>query len=336
VPSALARLPRRSLLWIFLALVPLLCLLASARADSARTPARASSASLMTGIGDAGAEMFTDPHWLALHTRISRYVVPYDAAVRPYSLQLAREWIVAAEAAHQQILIAFYHSEYTPTRMPSVATYRADVQKFVALFPRVHQYEAYDEANRGNVKGAFSSPSATVDAQYYQALLRVCSGCTVIGLDVLDAAVISPTIRYISEFRREVARLETVEPRIWGLHNYSDVNRMESWRTHDLVRAMGGQVWLTETGGIVKLQGSFPNLDGAGLTRAAKVLKYTFALARSTPQIARLYLYDWTGASAGTRFDAGLTDIHHNPRPGYVVVCHELHATDCNLKVSDR
>ena len=41
-------------------------------------------------------------------------------------------------------------------------------------------------------------------------------------------------------------------PSIWGLHNYSDINRLQSWRTHQLVRALGGQVWLTETGGIVK------------------------------------------------------------------------------------
>jgi hypothetical protein len=303
---------------------------------AAEAPARAARSSLLTGIGDDGTEMFTDPKWTQLHIKIARYVVPYDAAVRPYSLTLARQWIGAAEAAHQQILIAFYHSEYTPTKMPSVAAYKADVAKFLALFPRIHQYEAYDEANRGNVKGSFSSPSATLNAQYYQALLSVCHGCTVIGLDVLDAQVISPTVRYIAEFRHEVEKLHVAMPKIWGLHNYSDVNRFESWRTRTLVAALGGQVWLTETGGIVKLPNSFLNINGSGLTRAAKVLKFTFALARATPQIARMYLYDWTGAAANARFDAGLTDIHNNPRPGYLVVCKELHAAKCNMKVSNR
>ena len=105
----------------------------------------------------------------------------------------------------------------------------------------------------------------------------MCKGCTVIGLDVLDAHYISRRSSYIAEFKREIGRLETVMPKIWGLHNYSDVNRLEGWRTRDLVRALGGQVWLTETGGIVQFGGAFPNKNGSGLTRAAKVLKFMFA-----------------------------------------------------------
>ena len=178
------------------------------------------------------------------------------------------------------MLVAFYHSEYTPTKMPSVATYQKDVQKFVKLFPHVKQYQSWDEANRGNVPHAFSSPSAVAAAKYYQALIRVCKGCTVIGLDVLDEENIEPTLQYISEFKHEIGRLKTIMPKIWGLHNYSDINRLESWRTTDLVRALGGQVWLTETGGIVKFGGAFPNNNGSGLTRAAKVIKYMFARRR--------------------------------------------------------
>ena len=47
-------------------------------------------------------------------------------------------------------------------------------------------------------------------------------------------------------------------PKIWGLHNYSDINRLQSWRTRELVQAMGGQVWLTETGGIVQIRRRIP------------------------------------------------------------------------------
>ena len=105
-------------------------------------------------------------------------------------------------------------------------------------------------------------------------------------------------------------------PKIWGLHNYSDVNRLESWRTRELVRALGGDVWLTETGGIVQFGGAFPNKHGSGLTRSAKVLKYMFAVAGSNPRIRRLYIYDWTGGNSHTRFDAGLMNAHDQPRPG--------------------
>jgi hypothetical protein len=316
-----------------LALLACLLIVPSAVGRSAAPRAHAAS-SFLTGIGDEHPEMFTNPRWKQLHTKIARYIAPYDAAARGDELATARAWIHAAETAHVQVLVAFYHSEHTPTKLPSVATYQADVKKFIKDFPRVKQYQAYDEANRGNVRGAFASPSASLDAQYYQALIRVCKGCTVIGLDVLDARQIGPTLQYISEFKYEISRLDTVMPKIWGLHDYSDVNRLESWRTAEIDRALGGQVWLTETGGIVQFGGEFPNIRGSGLTRAAKVVKFVFSVARSQPQIKRVYLFDWTGGVTSTKFDAGLMDARYNPRPGYVVVCRELHAAKCNLKTS--
>jgi hypothetical protein len=324
--------------------IPIVALACAVIAPSAISQASAAkggavgvaSASYQTGMGDESDEMFDDALWRQLHLKYVRYIAPYDAAVRPYSLNRAKAWIDAAERQHAQVLVAFYHSEYTPTKLPSVSVYQKDVAKFVKLFPKIRYYQAYDEANRGNVPRAFSSPSPAGAAGYYQALIRVCKGCTVIGLDVLDQYNITPTLRYISEFKRAIGRLHTVMPRIWGLHNYSDVNRLESVRTRTLVRALGSQVWLTETGGIVQFGGSFPNKHGSGLTRAAKVIQYMFRMAAAIPQVKRLYIYDWSGGTTSTRFDAGLTDSHHKPRPGYVVVCRELHAAKCNVKVSNR
>ncbi|HLB22043.1 MAG TPA: hypothetical protein VK605_08010, partial [Solirubrobacteraceae bacterium] len=306
----------------------------AARAHAAKSPTAHAAATYQTGLGDERTQMFGDPHWKQLHTRIARYIVPFDAAVHSYSLDKAKLWIKAAESQHIQPLIAFYHSEYSPTKLPSVAQYQHDVQKFVKLFPKVRQYQSWNEANRGNIRGVLASPSASAAARYYQALIRVCKGCTAIGLDVLDANDISPTLRYISEFKREIGKLRTVMPKIWGLHNYSDLNRLQSFRTRELSRALGGQVWLSETGGLVKFGGAFPNRHGSGLTRAAKVLSYMFNVAASQRRIKRLYIYDWTGGNASTRFDAGLTDNHHVPRPGYVVVCKKLHGAKCSIRTS--
>lgn len=283
----------------------------------------------MTGIGNESPQMLTSPLWQKLDTKIVRYITPYDTVHHAKWLFYARSFIQQAEAEHQQVLVAFYHSEFTPTVNPSVGTYKSDVEKFVKLFPHVRDYQSWDEANRGNEPHLWSSPSAVLAAKYYQALLRSCRGCTVIGLDVLDQQYIGPTLDYIAEFKREVYRLKTLMPTIWGLHNYSDVNRFESWRTRDLVKALGGQVWLTETGGIVKFGNDFTNVRGSGLRRAAKVIRYTFALASSIRQIKRLYIYDWTGGTAATRFDAGLMNAHNQPREGYVAVCEELHASGC-------
>jgi hypothetical protein len=322
-------------------LLPAAALAISASAPATGASGRAShprahaASTFMTGIGDEGAQMFTNPLWRQLHTRIARYIAPYDAVAHKDSLAEATAWIRAAEEQHEQVLVAFYHSRHTPTRLPTVPQYRHFVQKFLRRFPYVKQYQAWDEANRGNVAHLFSSPDARLTARYYQALLRLCTKCTVIGLDVLDQANIGPTLQYISEFKSEIGRLKTVMPRIWGLHDYSDVNRMESWRTRDVSRALGGQVWLTETGGIVQFGGAFTNRGGSGLKRAAKVLHYMFGLAASDSQVKRLYVYNWTGGNSRTRFDAGLTDSHSRPRAGYVVVCQHLHAAKCRLRISN-
>jgi hypothetical protein len=320
-----------------------LTLVPAALAGRAKPVAHA-SASFLTGIGDQETEMFGNPLWKQLHTKIARYIAPYDAAVRPYSLQAAARWIADAEAQHQQVLIAFYHSEYTPTRMPSVAAYTKDVQRFVKLFPRVRQYQAWNETNRGTiverVKGkrhvALVSPSPTQSAEYYKALRAVCKGCTITGLDILDGPTIAPSLRYLAQFKRALAHLKVPMPHLWGFHNYSDTNRFSSSRTRAILAAVPGEVWLTETGGIVKFGGAFPNVKGSGLRRASKALTFMFHLAASNPRIKRLYVFQWSGSHGSVRFDAGLMDPHYNPRPGYVVVCKALHAAKCKMKTSDR
>src|SRR5207253_1720794 len=88
----------------------------------------------LTGIGDDAASMFASPDYQALHTRIARYIAPYDVADSPIDRYYATTWIHAAEVSGVQPLIAFYHSRITPTRMPSVAKYTREVKRFMALF----------------------------------------------------------------------------------------------------------------------------------------------------------------------------------------------------------
>jgi hypothetical protein len=156
------QVPPRLRLAVFAALLLCACSLLSGAAfgvpaalsagSKSQPKAHAASSSYLTGIADEETEMFSDPLWKQLHTRITRYIVPYDAAVRGYSLMKATSWIHAAERQHQQVLVAFYHSEYTPTRMPSIKVYEQDTKKFMQLFPNVHQYQPWNETNRGNVR----------------------------------------------------------------------------------------------------------------------------------------------------------------------------------------
>jgi hypothetical protein len=47
-----------------------------------------------------------------------------------------------------------------------------------------------------------------------------------------------------------------------------------------------------------------------------------------------VYLYNWTGGTGSTRFDAGLTDAHNRPRAGYVALCKALHGKRCAVSIS--
>ena len=185
---------RRTALALILAVLGAALWLQPASAGTGAPRAHAAS-SFLTGIGDEHVAMFSQPIYQRLHTKIVRYIAPYDAVKHAASLNYAIAFIRAAEADHEQVLVAFYHSEYTPTVLPSVSSYQHDVEKFVKRFPHVRQYQSWDESNRGNVPRAPSrAPRRCAAARYYQALLRVCNGCTVIGLDVLDAQNIGPTL----------------------------------------------------------------------------------------------------------------------------------------------
>jgi hypothetical protein len=284
--------------------------------------APAVSQAYITGVGDNNPNMFASPFYKALDTQISRYVAPYNVADTPADLAAVRTWVQAAHTSGIQPLIAFYHARgRAGTHQPSVAAYTKEIKKFFKLFPEIKTYTPWNEANRGNVVvsggASFHSPSAKLSAQYYLAMRSACPGCKIVGLDVLDGQKIGPTISYIRAFQRYAkGRL----PTIWGLHNYSDTNRYRSTGTKAVLAAVKGQVWLTETGGLVQFGGAFPY----SLSRAAKAINYMFKLAASNSRIARLYIYNWYGGTSETRFDAGLVDLYGAPRPGYYAVLKKL------------
>jgi hypothetical protein len=297
----------------------------------------ASGQAYLTGIADEQPGMFDNPLYLQIvhrqkpSQRISRFIVPYDAAdgsaANGYFLDRFRLALRGAQAAHVQLMVAFYHSSANTTaatRMPTVARYEQDVRRFMRRFPQITVYQPWNEANRGNVAHQFSSPSASQAAQYYVALKRACHRCTIAGLDVLDAQNIGPTLTYIRSFERAVRGAGSGLPTIWGLHNYSDTNRNSTSRTRAVLSIVPGQVWLTETGGVVQLLPTFTNRHGEGLSRAARALRFMFRLAGVSSRISRLYIFQWSGASPDTRFDAGLIATNGVPRPGYYTVCNQL------------
>jgi hypothetical protein len=277
----------------------------------------ATGQALTVGIGDQQPGMFASPFFQALHVKIARYIAPYDLADEPAYVTQFTQWLAGAQLLGIEPHVAFYYSYKHPTKIPSPRQYVKEVKKFRKLFPAVKSFETWNESNRGNVdSGAtrFHSPTAKQAAGLYDALRGACKGCKIVGLDVLDTTHIAKTVKYIKDFKKAVHHM----PTIWGLHNYSDTNRFHSSGTKAVAKVVPGQIWLTETGGIVKFGGAFPG-GKKGLARAKKALDYMFKLARSNRKIKRLYIFQWTGAT-NVRFDAGLTNPDGTVRPGYAVV----------------
>jgi hypothetical protein len=320
----LRRTPLAVALSLAVAIAALVAATALGSTTHADPAAHASRSHLQIGIGDENPLMFDDSAYKALHVKIARYFTPYDVASGkdPVALNSLVGWLERAAQDGVTPLIAFYHNQSSPKKLPSVATYTADVDEFIADFPQLTLLQPWNEVNRGNVggKGGYDSPSAKQSAQYYLALKAACTTCTIVGLDVLDSTSPKATVKYINQFKKDVGKQNM--PKIWGLHNYSDTNRFYSHGTRAVLADVPGQVWLTETGGLAKLSPSF----SFNLSRQKRATTYMFHLADAYSRITRLYIYSWYGGKNDKKdsFDAGLANAAGKPRPAYCVVYEHL------------
>lgn len=271
-------------------------------AGAATAPARA-PAGLLVGVGDQSAAMFDDKRFSALGIKTARLVTSYDAARVRFERDLVDRWLAAAAAARVEAFVTFGHSRVHPDRLPSVSEFRSDFRAFRKRYPSVTVYAPWNEINH---KSQPTSDAPERAAQYYDVVAEECPTCTVLAGDVLDQPGM---VRYLRRYRAALRGT----PKIWGLHNYADTNRFRDSGITGLLKTVPGDVWLTETGGIVKFGRNFPRDE----QRAARAVSYAIALARKHDRVKRIYLYNWTGADASARFDAGLIGPDGKPRPAY-------------------
>ena len=271
------------------------------------------------GISDQQASTFEDPRFRLLGLRHARLVTPWDAVLRDRSRLSA--WIEAALEAGVDVHVAFNHSSgdhcpAQPCTLPSVAAYRRAVRAFVRRFPEVRTITPWNEANHRSQPTAFAPARA---AAYHDVVRASCRGCRVVAADVLDTSNLTA---WIAAFRAATRS----RPRLWGLHNYGDTNRFRSAGTDAMLRAVPGEVWLTETGGIVRFMApdgrlSFPPSEA----RAARALRFLLGLIeRNSDRITRAYVYQWRITNPGDRFDAGLVRPDGRPRASLGVLSENL------------
>jgi hypothetical protein len=258
------------------------------------------------GIGEQQALMFKDKRYTDLGIDHVRLVASYDTTSVGFERGLADVWIAEARRTGAEPFITFGHSRVNPKKLPSVAEFRSAFRAFRKRYPEVRVYAPWNEINHVSQPTARAPQRA---AEYYNVVKAECPGCTVLAGDVLDQAGMT---RYVKEYRRHLDG----EPAIWGLHNYADSNRFRSSGLRGLLAAVPGDVWLTETGGIVKFGRNFPRDE----QRAARAVAYALKLARDTERVQRIYLYNWTGSKPNDRFDAGFIAPDGTPRPSYDVM----------------
>ena len=107
---------------------------------------------------------------------------------------------------------------------------------------------------------------------------------------------------WVKAFRRAAK----VEPRYWGLHNYIDANRLRTTGTRRLLKAVKGQIWFTETGGIVSRTNRRKVTFPESAEHAAKATRFLFDdLVPLSRRITRVYLYHWNSDPGPKTWDSG-------------------------------
>ncbi len=302
----------------------------AALAAAALVPASASAVTV--GISDQQAGTFTNPLYAPLKLKVARYIAPYDVLSEPAEKRKLDSWIHNAKLAKQTMLISFEHSRTSTkyNKAPSVATYTKALKAFKKKYGSKFDISPWNEVNVCQAPGRMEGQPAKICksatgpklvAQYYSAAKSVFKGRKIVAIDILDGFNVGGAVSYLRKFKKYVKGT----PKYWGIHNYSDTNRGSTSRTSRLIKEINNrkaEIWLTETGGQLKLRGVV-----AGETKAANALKCMFSMPKKFKQITRLYIYQFNGADASNDFDAGLISPDNTTRTGYNVVKKRTSAT---------
>ncbi|MGH2898360.1 MAG: glycosyl hydrolase, partial [Solirubrobacteraceae bacterium] len=224
--------------------------------------------------------------------------VGWDAQTTRWESDLIAIWMRGAKAAGVQPLVSFMHSRSDRRRVPTPERLKYEFRRFRQLYPWVTTFATWNEANHC---GEPLCHRPQLAAAYYRALRRECPSCTILAPEVLDVPNMATWVR---QFNRALG----FSPKIWGLHNYVEANRFKMARLRELLRVTRhSQIWLTETGGLVRRDNGSRTRIPEGPRHAGEVTRYIFdRIVPRNPRIARVYLYHWNSESPGSSWDSAL------------------------------
>jgi hypothetical protein len=262
------------------------------------------------GIADQKATTFDDQRLQGLGLGYARRSVAWDAL--RFSDQRADldAWVEGVQRMGAEPLVTFARSR-ARRRPPGGTEFLLEFNRFHKRYPGVKTYSAWNEANHCGT-GTCQRPDLV--ARYYNAIRRNCPGCKVVAADLLDQPNM---VSWVRAFRRAAG----FEPRYWGLHDYLDANRFQTVRTAQLLRAVKGEVWLTEVGGLVARRNSSTVRLPQGKAHAAQAMRFIFdRLARLSPRVARIYVYHWRSSTPRDSWDSALVGSDGVRRPSLAVL----------------
>jgi hypothetical protein len=266
------------------------------------------------GIADQKEQVFDDQRLRDLGIGYARRSVAWDALRYGDERNRLDAWVRGAQLMGAEPLITFARSRKIAGhrhRPPTGAQFLREFLRFRKRYPGVKSWSSWNEANQCGT-GTCKTPELV--AKYFNTIRRNCPGCTVVAADLLDQPNMVPWAR---AFRR-AAR---IEPKYWGLHDYIDANRFQTTRTAQMLRAVRGEVWLTEIGGLVARRNRSPIKLPQGRAHAALATRFIFErLARLDRRVARIYIYHWRSSTPRDSWDSALIGSDNRPRPALAVL----------------
>jgi hypothetical protein len=277
----------------------------------------APSQALIVGLADQQAASFADARLIALPVHHARLTVPWDALDYRWQRVELDNWMRATQAARMSVVVTFGRSRTRPFSLPSTREYQRRAHAFMRRYRAVREYSPWNEPNLGVLPQNYDPRRI---ATYYRALRALCPRCKVLGADVVDQSSLDRWMRsYLRAFAPGTA------PRLWGLHNYVDVNSTSRWGTRTMLRLAPGEIWFTETGALIRRGTPIETgvrdrreLIRTGAQRAVAATKRVFTLARMSPRITRVYIYHWR-ADGRTNWDSALVAANGTLRPSFDV-----------------
>jgi len=278
-------------------------------------PPASAAAAVLTGVADQRTSFFDAPTYRGLELDTVRLVVPWDAGASPGPWDA---WIARATREGAQILIALQHANGSacpdaPCVMPSQDAYRTALAALLAKHPSITQITAWNEPND---RAQPTRQRPDVAAAYHDIARDLCPACVVVAGDLLD----DPSLPgYLASYKAALRSPAMV----WGLHNYLDAAYFKSTGVDTMLRETSGPLWLTETGGIVRLTFADGDLLSYDEERAADSMAWLYGLAAARPRIERMYLYQWL-AARDSHWDSGLIGLDGKARAAYSVVAEQV------------